>query len=398
MESFYILTSSLFFLWIIRNIFYWVWVWQNNDYGITSFADNLKSEILKRNIHEHILLLYKLILLALFFFIVSADNLLLNYQQLISLAYFAQFFIVVKEIYQNKLRKPVLTFRSVIIITFSLLSSFLIFSVPLVDKFLWLLIVDLALILFIGFFVFIIAFPVEIYVDIRTGKALRKIKEHKSVITIIVLGNYAVSPTLERIAHILNKQYNILKLEVPESTILGIANAISRKLTGDINMIITGVKANSPEEIRQICEILSPQIIVITGVNGNKSYESQLVNSLPKNGIALFNGKDKNAYWLYQTTRKNKAIYNYLTIPADITINTRNHHSITAYNIMQKANSLVFDVAMNGSSMRLSVNEIKEHKIEHILPAIFIANYLGIKKTDIKKNFAATSSKNTDTP
>jgi hypothetical protein len=385
MESLYILTSSAFFLWLIRNIFYWVGVWQKNDYSITSFAINLKNEILKRSIHEHLLLVYKLILLALFFYVASADNFLLYYQQLISLAYFIEFFIVLKEIYRNELKKPVLTFRSIIIIAFSLLNSFLIFSVPLVDRFLWLMIVDLTLVLFLGFFVFVIQFPVEIYVDIQTGKALQKLKKHKNLLTIIVIGNYGVRETKENIAHILSKEYNILKLGESENSVLGIANALSRKLKNDTNLLITGIKAYSQDEIRLICKILSPQILIITGVNSNKSYASEMINALPKNAITLFNGRDKNSYWLYSTTKKNKVLYNYLTIPANITINTRNNHSITAYNILQKANSVSFDVAMNGNSMHLAVNEIKEHKIEHILPSIFLANYLGIKKMAIKK-------------
>lgn len=388
MESLYILASSTFFLWIIRNIFYWVEVWQKNDYSITSFVFNLKNEILKIKIYEHLLLFYKLFLLALFIYVVSEDNLLLYYQQLISLVYFIQFFITIKEIYKNELKKPALTFRSVIIITLSILNTFLIFSVPLLDRFLWLLIVDLTLVPFIGFFVFLISFPVEVIVDIQTGKALAKIRNHKNLLTIIVIGNSGVQETMENIAHILTKEFNILKLKESESTVLGIVNILSRKLKSDTNMLITGIKANSLDEIKQICKILQPRILVVTGINGSKSYANQLVNGLSKNGIALFNGRDKNAYWLYQTTEKNKAVYNYLTIPANITINTGNNHSITAYNILQKTNGISFDVAMNGISMHLTASGLKEHKIEHILPSIFIANYLGIKKMGIKNAFA----------
>jgi UDP-N-acetylmuramyl pentapeptide synthase len=183
----------------------------------------------------------------------------------------------------------------------------------------------------------------------------------------------------------LHKEYKILKLRESESTVLGIANIISRKLTSDINLLITGIKAYNQDEIRLICEMLSPKIIIITGINNGKLYANQLINSLSKNGIVLFNGRDKNAYWLYQTTKKNKAIYNYLTIPADITINNTNNHSITAYNIKQKSNTIAFDVIMNGKSLHLIVNESKQHKIEYILPAIYTARYLGIKTPTLKK-------------
>ncbi len=385
MDSLYILTSSIFFLWIIRNIFYWVWVWQKNDYNTASFITNLKNEIVIRNIYEHLLFFYKLILLSLFFYVVKADNFLIYYQQLISLAFFFQFFIVLKEIYKNELKKPTLTFRNIFIITFSLFNTFLIFSIPLVDRFLWLLILDFTLISFIGFFVFLISFPIEIYIDIRTEKALKKIKNHKSLLTIIVLGNYGVRETKKSLVHILGIEYKILKLRESESTVLGIANALSCKLTSEIDMVITGIKANNQDEIGRISQMLSPKIIIITGINNEKLYANQLINSLPKNGIALFNGRDKNAYWLYQTTRKNKAIYNYLTFPADITINRGNNHSIIAYNINQKSNNIAFNVILNDKSMHLIVNKLKEHKIEYILPAIYIANYLGIKNAIIKK-------------
>lgn len=384
MDSLYILSSSAFFLWIIRNIFYWVWVWQENDYNTTSFISNITGEILKRKIYEHILLLSKLALLALFFYVVSADNFLPYYQQLISLAYFLQFFIVLKELYKNEFKKPALTFRSVVIIVFSFLNTFLIFSVPLLDRFLWLLIVDLTLLMFISFFVFIISFPVEIYVDIQTEKALAKMNEKNDLLTIIVLGSYGVRETKQSLAHILSQKYNSLILEDSESTVLGITDSISHKLKKDTTLLITGIKASNQDEITLISKILTPKILVITGINNNKSYAARLINVLPKNSITLFNGRDKNTYWLYSTTRKNKAIYNYLTIPADITINAGKKHSITAYNIIQKGNKMIFDVALNDNAMHLVTTELKEYKLEHILPAIFIANYLGLKKMAIK--------------
>lgn len=92
MDSLYILTSSVFFFWIIRNIFYWVCIWQENDYNISSFVANLKGVIAKKKIHEHLLLTYKLILLALFLYVIINDQFLSKYQYLISSAYFMQFF------------------------------------------------------------------------------------------------------------------------------------------------------------------------------------------------------------------------------------------------------------------------------------------------------------------
>lgn len=388
MDSVYILISSLFFFWIIRNIFYWVGIWQNSDFNISLFINNFKNEISKRDIYEHLFLLYKLFLFGLFYYVVVTDYFLIYSQILISLAYFIQFLIVIKEIYKNEFKKPALDFRSSIIITFSLLNSFLLYSVPLIDKFFWLLIIDLTLVFFIGFFVFIISFPIEIYVDIQTEKAVRKIKNNKNLRTIIVLGNYGVNETKKIITHVLRGEHKVLQLQESESTVLGIANAVSKKLTNDIDYLITQVKANNQDEIKLIYQILLPKIIVITGIGSNKLLATQLINILPKDGIVLFNGREKNAYWLYQTTRKNKAIYNYLTIPANITINTGNHLSIIAYNIIKKKDGISFDVSMNSNSMHLIINEIKEHKIEYILPAIFLANHLGIKKADIKKSLS----------
>lgn len=217
-------------------------------------------------------------------------------------------------------------------------------------------------------------------------------QNYKNVIGIMIIGDYGTNETKESIAAILRKKYKVFELENSEQDVLSIAKAISGRLTGKKEVIIAQIKTYNQDEITLICKILPPKVIVITGLNSPKAYINELTRSLPKSGIALYNGRDKNTYWLYQTAGKNKALYNYITIPANIIINHRSHNSITAYNLIQKSNTTSFDIMLNDKAMHLTTNKMKPHKIEHILPGIFLADYFGVKKTDAKKAIANLGS------
>src|SRR6185369_9146858 len=102
----FILTSSLFFLWVLRDILFWLWLWQHNDYRADRFFADIKKKKPRITCFLPLLILLKLLLFFLFTYTVFNDNVLNYYHYLITGLYILQTLYIGKEIYKNRLKKP----------------------------------------------------------------------------------------------------------------------------------------------------------------------------------------------------------------------------------------------------------------------------------------------------
>src|SRR5438552_313572 len=124
MNEFYIFATSAFYFWAIREIFFWVAVWQQNDYRFDRFILSLKAKSTRKELFYSAHALAKYILFLGYSIIVLNDKLTQVYQILVIVLYLYQAFLVLKDIYKNAFKKPLITPRSIIIIVFSLLTIF----------------------------------------------------------------------------------------------------------------------------------------------------------------------------------------------------------------------------------------------------------------------------------
>src|SRR5258708_1786845 len=137
MNAFYVITSSLFFLLIVRSIFFWLTIWQNNQYRPDRFFNFLSLKKQRIRLFFSVLILFKWLLFLGFALTVFYDSFLIPYQYIIVILYFFQFFLLLKELATNTLRKPAISLRNQLIIAFALGTGFFIFTFPLLDKYFW---------------------------------------------------------------------------------------------------------------------------------------------------------------------------------------------------------------------------------------------------------------------
>jgi len=217
MNLLFILTGSLFFLWIIRDTFFWLKVWQDSEYRLDRFIEHTQRKKQKFFHPIYSLVYIKLFLFLAFFCALTNDDILSVYQYVIALFYAVQAFIVVKEIYNNTLKKPVLTLKVTILLFLALSIVFLLFSLPLLDKFFWVLCIDLFLAAIVAFFVFLLSFPTELYGDMQVERATRTIRSLKSLTVIGITGSYGKSITKEFIAYVLAEKFRVSSFQAAKS-------------------------------------------------------------------------------------------------------------------------------------------------------------------------------------
>lgn len=394
MNVLFIVTSSLFLLWVIRELFYWLSLWQENGYRQDRFFSEFKKRSTRTKILKNIFTVGKWIIFLIYFWVIFNDDLLISYEYLIVLLYLAQSFLLLREIYQNRLKKPKITLRATVIIALTLISVLLIFAIPLMDRFFWLLVIDLLMPIIVGFYVLIFAFPIEIFSDWQIEKAGRIIRHHPKLLVIAITGSIGKSLTKDYIAAILSHKFNLIKTANKDNTAIGVARTVLRKVDNETEILVAEFSAYQVGEIKMLCEIFKPKIGVLTAINNHyhnlfksldniKKTNFELVENLPKDGMCLFTGNNKNTLSLYGKSKRNKVLYQMET---DGKADSR-AIAIIAKNIHGKKKQIHFSVVLNNKDIKFTT--MQSVHIEQLLPAIYLAKELGMTDQSIKRAVAA---------
>lgn len=394
MDVLFIFISSLFFLWVIRELFYWLAVWQDNEYRQDRFFASLKKKSRRHRSFSTLFQLSKWLIFFAYGFVVFSYDLLAPYQYLVIGLYLFQSFFLLREIYFNQLKKPEITLRAVFIITLTLITVLLIFAIPLMDRFFWLLFVDLVTPLVVAFYVLVLAFPIEIYNDWQIEKAVIKLRNHPNLLVIAVTGSVGKSMTKEYIARLLRKKYNVMKTDGKNNTAIGVARTVLQKLDNDTQIFVAEISAYQPGEIRTLCQLIRPQIGVLTAINNHyitlfknleniKKTNYELVASLPANGFCLYNGDNKNTFELYRKSRKGKVLYRTTKTNG---VAKNGHREIVASHIVRKTKRTQFSVRLKNKKVDFIVPS--SHHIDQLLPAIYLASSLGVSEQEMRREVA----------
>lgn len=379
------LANVCFWLWIARNVLFWTALWQTKEYRFDRMRAHLTDTTEGRRLYFSPILFAKLAAIlsygAVVFNSISGNA----YDFLVSIIFIWNVFYILQEIRFHQIKRPQFTGKAIVIIALSLGLLFVLFWVPLFDQALWLLLLDRLLPLFIAFFVYVFSFPTDAYKDFQVQKAIEKIRGYKKLLVIGVTGSYGKSTTKEFIAQILRKKFRVAKTKGTNNTPIGIANTVLSVLQPNTDILVVEMGAYKIGEITEICQIVHPKIGVLTAVNEQhaslfgglaktKQAKYELIESLPKTGLALFNGNNENALALYQKTIKKKALY----------VCGEDHKAdIRARNIAVFKTYITFDVSCLGKKLSFRAPVIGRHNVENMLPGIYLGFMLGMKKEEI---------------
>ena len=128
-----------------------------------------------------------------------------------------------------------------------------------------------------------------------------KLKQLSKNLTVIgITGSYGKTSTKEILAHLLSVKFQVCKTPATKNTSIGVALTILKSLSKSHQVFIVEMGAYKKGEIKQICQLVKPQIGILTGITkqhlglfGNfdnlKKAKLELIQSLPANGLAVIN-------------------------------------------------------------------------------------------------------------
>ena len=320
MFYFYIL-AIFWFIRTFRSFLFWLYLWQLKEYHFGRFLDHFRTEKGKRLLLNKLLFLKIALALILFYCIFFSTSAVISSFVVffIIFLYFIESIIAVKNFFQKKIKAPVLTQKTVILILIGLLVQilflFLVFyNFHYLIKFAFALLVFDTLMPIIASIIVFIFQPFTILLRNRIlKKAKIKREQFKNLLVIGITGSYGKTSTKEFLATILSSKFKVLKTKNNNNSEIGISRCILKELKPEHQIFICEMAAYNRGGIKLLCDIAKPKIGIITGVNEQHlatfgSMENllsaegggELIDSLPQDGIAFFNAKNKYCQKLYK--------------------------------------------------------------------------------------------------
>jgi UDP-N-acetylmuramoyl-tripeptide--D-alanyl-D-alanine ligase len=382
------LLATLWFFRETKVILFWLYLWQLKEYHIGRFLDHFQTDKGKKLLINP---LFFLKILLLFAFLFLSSNYLIF---ILVFIYSFEILIFLKNLFTKNARTPVLTGKSVVLILVALI--FAIFYLSLSSFFptrfiFYLLIFDI-LTPFITSFIVLVLQPIAaVWKYWLIEKATLRRKTFKNLIVIGITGSYGKTLTKEFLATILEEKFKILKTKANQNSEVGVSQAILKELKPEHQIFIVEMGAYNVGGIKLLCQIAKPKIGILTGINEQHMAtfglqeniiraKYELIESLPDDGIAVFNGSDPHTTGLYMKTDKQKRIYSVGKTADHI------RPDIVAKNVEVKKDSLTFEVSdKKGEKENFKVNLLGAQNISNLLGAILVAKELGMTFDEIKK-------------
>lgn len=229
----------------------------------------------------------------------------------------------------------------------------------------------------------------------RAATTLRRAKP----VVIGITGSYGKTSTKEYLAHILNGRFRAYATPKSYNTLMGVCIAINNELTNNYgyDFFIVEMGAYVKGEIKSICDLVKPQISIVTAVGPQHlerfgSLETtarakyEIIEALPPDGVGVFNWDDPYVRAMYERgypeTRIGVTWKN-----TDLAMQLRFH----ARNIRTSVNGLQFDVVdtLTGEEQRITTRLVGQHNVTNILLALATACHLGMSLNEIALRIAS---------
>lgn len=204
-----------------------------------------------------------------------------------------------------------------------------------------------------------------------------------------ITGSYGKTSTKYILHQILSQKFNTLMTPDSYNTPMGVTKVIRGDLTAAHEVFIVEMGAYRRGDIRELCELASPEIGILTAVGPQhlerfKSIETiaktkyELIESLPADGLAVFNCDNDIVAGLADKT-DDKQVIRY-AVDAD--------SDLTASNIRHTDAGLEFTVHSNAlqadGEVEIRTRLLGRHNVSNILAATSVALACGMELKEIR--------------
>ena len=150
------------------------------------------------------------------------------------------------------------------------------------------------------------------------NRTMRILDNHKGLIKIGITGSFGKTTVKNILAAILSQKYKVLATPASFNTPMGICRAVGDGL-GDVEVFIAEMGARYTGDIAELAKVVRHDYGILTGI-GNQHLDTfgsienlhktkyAIVEHLPKDGFAFFNGDSEGARMMYGWCRVDKTM------------------------------------------------------------------------------------------
>ncbi|RKU21484.1 hypothetical protein C6500_06930 [Candidatus Poribacteria bacterium] len=216
-----------------------------------------------------------------------------------------------------------------------------------------------------------------------------------------ITGSYGKTSTKYILHQILSQKFNTLMTPDSYNTPMGICKVIRGDLTAEHEIFIVEMGAYKRGDIRELCNLASPQIGILTAVGPQhlerfKSIENiaktkyELIESLPSGGLAVFNCDNEICAGLADKREHDgNPVRRYATEPFPVGVGAlnpsgRGNLAPTATNIQHTDTGLAFTIHTSIGTAEIRTQLLGRHNVSNILAATAVAIECGMTLEEIR--------------
>ena len=210
-----------------------------------------------------------------------------------------------------------------------------------------------------------------------------------------ITGSYGKTSTKYILHQILSEKFNTLMTPDSYNTPMGICKVIRGELTAEHEIFIVEMGAYKRGDIRELCNLASPQIGILTAVGPQhlerfKSIENiaktkyELIESLPPDGLAVFNCDNEICAGLADKREHDgNPVRRYATESFPVASASK-RAELTATNIQHTDEGLTFTIHTSVGTTEIRTQLLGRHNVSNILAATAVATECGMTLEEIR--------------
>ena len=245
---------------------------------------------------------------------------------------------------------------------------------------------------YMNFSVFKLSYKINEPIENRIKKhyynmAKNKMNQNTNITVVGITGSYGKTSTKFFLSQLLENNMNLLKTPASFNTPMGISKVINNNLKGDEDIFVVEMGARQKGDIEELCVLTPPKYGIITSIGaahlqtfGNiktvMETKYELIESLPSDGIAVFNIDNKYSKELYDNTKIMKMGYSILG-NADV--------YATEIEVFEKGSKFMLHIKDKGS-VKCDTKVLGKHNILNILAGVCVAAHMDLSLEKIKES------------
>ena len=244
----------------------------------------------------------------------------------------------------------------------------------------------------------VILMPVEKIINRKYWNEASKILKGMPDLKVIgITGSYGKTSTKHFLERILSEKYDVLMTPGSFNTTMGVIRTVREYLKPYNNVFICEMGAKQKGDIKEICDLVHPQIGIVTAVGpmhletfktieNVQSTKFELIDSLPDDGLAVIN--DDFEYCSKRNIKNVPDIRYIVEKPEDPDSSGKN--LFIARNIRYTTSGTTFEIyGDKGFEIELTTRLVGECNVSNLVAAVIVAYKMGLTDNEIKRGVSS---------